>query len=712
MPTVSEAQRRAMWAAASGHSNLGIPKSVGEEFVGKDADPGNGKHAAGVVYVTPSGDVLLLRRSPDEGNYGGHWGLPGGGGEEGETPEQTARRESLEEMGAGVPEGSLRPLNRVKTPTGMIFHTFAQAVDKPFAPALDAEHTGYCWASLDMLPKPLHPSVANDLGAHIGAAEDMSPEDWKLLRETFAKWTREEESEGEHAEDALPAEIADLIKARVASGASPRVAMDWAGKLLHALQPSRSRGVAFDRSSVRHVDSDGRLHVKIANISKAAINPYLGREINAVMEGEPGWQPLEDDKLYKLLRDPEELRKGAPTFNNLPLLSTHEAVSADDHKPALVVGSLGTDADYEHPFLTNSLVVWAKHGIDGIESDEQKELSSSYRYKADMTPGEYEGEAYDGVMRDIVGNHVALVSKGRAGPEVVIGDSALETETMSKKTLKLTTAGAFTAGVVAAAILPKLAKDTALDFGAVFGKLDPKKPLKDQRPALLEGLKTVKLAKDASLDDVTGLLDKLEKKEGGVDAAEILEPNAAPIADPEEEAMDAGGLGKVMEYLKTCVGRALTEEDLAKLGEIGASDEEPDLEAGPDGAMDEKDDKDGKEKKDMVDKKAMDAAIAKVKTDTLKLANDIAAARDFVEPWVGKIASSVAFDSAEAVYGKALEMRGLQTKDVHPSAFKHILQAQPKTSEQRRQQPAFDAKPVDGKSFADRFPVAAKVAAG
>lgn len=35
-PPVSEKQRKAMFAAASGHSTLGIPKKVGEEFVGKD----------------------------------------------------------------------------------------------------------------------------------------------------------------------------------------------------------------------------------------------------------------------------------------------------------------------------------------------------------------------------------------------------------------------------------------------------------------------------------------------------------------------------------------------------------------------------------------------------------------------------------------------------------------------------------------------------
>lgn len=38
MPSVSEAQRRAMFAAKAGHSTLGIPKSVGKEFA--DSDPG------------------------------------------------------------------------------------------------------------------------------------------------------------------------------------------------------------------------------------------------------------------------------------------------------------------------------------------------------------------------------------------------------------------------------------------------------------------------------------------------------------------------------------------------------------------------------------------------------------------------------------------------------------------------------------------------
>lgn len=39
MPIRSQSQRRAMYAAASGKSTLGIPKKVGEEFVKSD-EPG------------------------------------------------------------------------------------------------------------------------------------------------------------------------------------------------------------------------------------------------------------------------------------------------------------------------------------------------------------------------------------------------------------------------------------------------------------------------------------------------------------------------------------------------------------------------------------------------------------------------------------------------------------------------------------------------
>lgn len=174
--------------------------------------------------------------------------------------------------------------------------------------------------------------------------------------------------------------------------------------------------LAFDKS-VRSFDVDGRLHVAVSNISKAMVCPYLGSEI-------PGADALGLDagKVYMLLRDPQELERAADTFRNLPLLIQHVPVSAEEPRKDLVVGSTGSDTVFNAPYLSVSLSVWDAPAIAGIESKDQAELSSAYRYTPDMTPGVYEGTAFDGVMRNIVGNHVALVDVGRAGPDVVVSD--------------------------------------------------------------------------------------------------------------------------------------------------------------------------------------------------------------------------------------------------------------------------------------------------
>lgn len=183
-------------------------------------------------------------------------------------------------------------------------------------------------------------------------------------------------------------------------------------------QKDREPGIAFDRASVRRYDVDGRLHVAMANISKANICGYLGAEIPGAEE-----MGLDLARVYQLLRAPEELAMGASTFNNLPLLNRHIPVSAAKPEKEFIIGSTGTDASFEAPYLRNSLVIWDAKGIEGVESDEQREISCGYRYEPDMTVGEYEGQRYDGVMRNIRGNHVALVKTGRAGPDVVIGDA-------------------------------------------------------------------------------------------------------------------------------------------------------------------------------------------------------------------------------------------------------------------------------------------------
>lgn len=180
-----------------------------------------------------------------------------------------------------------------------------------------------------------------------------------------------------------------------------------------------TESLAFDRASVRTIDANGRLQISRTNISKANVNAYYGREI-------PGSEELglEPNKLYRLWRHPDELRKAAKTFNNIPVLSKHIPDFPTDPPNEFRVGVTHSNAEFDGTYLTVGMSIWDNSAIAGIESGEQRELSASYKYVADMTPGVTpDGEPYDGVMRDIFGNHEALVPDGRAGPDVLVADS-------------------------------------------------------------------------------------------------------------------------------------------------------------------------------------------------------------------------------------------------------------------------------------------------
>ena len=178
--------------------------------------------------------------------------------------------------------------------------------------------------------------------------------------------------------------------------------------------------LAFDRGSVREKDRNGFLHVKISPLTRVQVAPYYGREI-------PGFEELglERDKIYYGYRPEEELKKESTinSVNGIPIQLRHHADFADNPAKETRIGATGTEATYKSPFLMNSLHFFDKKAIDLIESDAMKELSLAYRYKPDFkSSGEINGQKYDFTMRDLSGNHLALVEKGRAGREVLVYD--------------------------------------------------------------------------------------------------------------------------------------------------------------------------------------------------------------------------------------------------------------------------------------------------
>jgi hypothetical protein len=175
--------------------------------------------------------------------------------------------------------------------------------------------------------------------------------------------------------------------------------------------------------SMRTIDDNGFLHVALTPISKATVNPYLGKEIPYGNE-----HGFEDEKIYYALRPADELEKAAKTFNGLPLLLEHHNIDAENPAKEYVVGSVGTDAVFENPYLKNSLTVTDAQAIGYIEDGQAAEISCCYSYEPDFTSGEFtetDGSKvhYDLIMRNIKGNHVALVPEGRAGHDVKVADS-------------------------------------------------------------------------------------------------------------------------------------------------------------------------------------------------------------------------------------------------------------------------------------------------
>ncbi len=377
--------------------------------------------------------------------------------------------------------------------------------------------------------------------------------------------------------------------------------------------------LAFDRSA-RRIDADGRLHVDRSHISKAAVNPYYGREI-------PGYEALglQPDKVYRLLRDPVELERAAPTFARLPVLSEHVPVTVEAPRPDLVVGAIGSEVVFAAPYLDADLCVWDATSIAGIETDKVRELSCAYRYVPVMEPGEFEGQPYDGRMTEIQGNHLALVEVGRAGSDVVVADR--NPFNFKETAMKMSKMGkALFAALCAAS--PVLAADSALP--ALVGNANRKTFNRQDVKAKL-------LALDAELDP--------QQLDNVIDALLDVEQDPKPVETPAAAA-DESPADKLRKLLAGKVDDATLEQACGLLA-TPAADEKPEGEGG-------------------MKKEEVTAAMDSLRKE-LREANE--AARD-VRAVVGDV---MGMDSAADVYGFALDHMKVDRTGVEGAAALRAL---------------------------------------
>ena len=154
-------------------------------------------------------------------------------------------------------------------------------------------------------------------------------------------------------------------------------------------------------------------------MTKIGVFPYLGRQISP---------ELEPDRIYQVLRPKEELTRPETleSLKLIPLINDHTMIGTQaGMKPAEEVGvegTTGTNVKVSGQLLTNDLKCYTEN-IKELISSGKKDLSMGYRCRYELTEGEFEGQHYDAIQRDIIFNHIALVDEGRMGSDVRVMDS-------------------------------------------------------------------------------------------------------------------------------------------------------------------------------------------------------------------------------------------------------------------------------------------------
>lgn len=140
-----------------------------------------------------------------------------------------------------------------------------------------------------------------------------------------------------------------------------------------------------------------------------------------------------DGNIRRELRHPDEVFDPASlkTLQNSPVTLDHPPVMVEPTNIHQFIKGYCTDkVGVNRELVEAELIVSHKDAIDAIEGG-LRELSSGYTADLKEESGIYNGARYDFRQTNIKYNHVALVDKGRAGPEVRLrldsADAVMET---------------------------------------------------------------------------------------------------------------------------------------------------------------------------------------------------------------------------------------------------------------------------------------------
>lgn len=173
----------------------------------------------------------------------------------------------------------------------------------------------------------------------------------------------------------------------------------------------------------KQVDINGFWEIKDNPLSKEGVFPYLGKQIDPTGKK----FGLDPDRIYWVYRSKKELSnpETLKSFENKPFIDEHvmlgEGCTPTDCKNiAGVIHNIRVKGD----MMIGDFTIYS----DDIKREimnGKKQLSLGYRSAFEQKHGVFNGRAYDFIQVGMVGNHVALVGRGRCGSDVRIFDKSI-----------------------------------------------------------------------------------------------------------------------------------------------------------------------------------------------------------------------------------------------------------------------------------------------
>ena len=299
--------------------------------------------------------------------------------------------------------------------------------------------------------------------------------------------------------------------------------------------------------SKREISPQGYL-IAPAVIGRTGVQTYTRGELG--LDGDPR-------ALVRLMRTADEVFRPETiaSFENVPITDGHPSGGVNAQNWAkLSKGEVRDVSKADGDLLGGKSIVKDGAMVSKVVAGKGA-LSCGYSFNLDLTPG----EGFDGYMRDILGDHVAVVDVPRGGPVCRIADRGNQTEeqiTMSTRKIAVDGLPRFEIDELAAEAIETHVKKLAADRDQVIADfseaVDTHKAKISAKDAELTAVKASVTAKDT---EITALKAKLAKVEA-IDIDTLVADRAALVESAKKLAPELTIKGSSHDIRKAAIAVA------------------------------------------------------------------------------------------------------------------------------------------------------------